>query len=341
MQLMIGHLDKKYEQAVWSLIQAVSDTVLNITTLATGGGFGIPAAIQAGTKALDVLHSVAHMIDDNLRAMAAQDSRKDSIGGLEGAAEAQLRKDPGFAMDGIIMQAKGKKDPVALTFLSTYGISAEEATKLPMKTLRERALFKMGVGADPLTTYQTVKMIGGAVLGGVADAAVGVKDSIVATGDQYAGAKQLGADRKELDGQDRDWKWRLGMAFKTKESYSRSVAQTAIKTGPKQAGPATPGTAVKIECKVGPKILFASANETQQATFGDSIKEMPIEELIKASNDLANSETWRQILKDMVQAKIKAMAKKLPPPPPPPRAKKEPPPLPPRPVKAASSSAAG
>ncbi|MDP9094458.1 MAG: DUF4157 domain-containing protein [Actinomycetota bacterium] len=340
--LMVSHLDKKYERAVWDLIQAVSDTVLNITTLATGGGFGIPAAIQAGTKALDMLHSAGHMIDDNLRALAAQSARTDSVGALEGAAEGQLRKDPAFAMDAIIVQAKTKKDPVALTFLSTYGISPGEAEKLPLSALRERALFEMGVGADPLTTFQTIKKIGGDVAGGVAGAvkgaAVGVKDSVVATVDQYGSSKELGADRTEMDGKERDWKWRLAMAFKSKESYQRSVAQTAIKTGPK-IGKAPAGPAVATLCKVGDKVLFATATEKQQTAFADTIKTMPLPELIKAGNDPKNSELWRAIIKDMVSSRVKEMAKKLPPAPPPPAPKKLAPPLPPRPVKAAASPA--
>jgi hypothetical protein len=337
--LMISHLDKKYEKAVWSLIKAVSDTVLDITTLATAGGFGIPAAIQAGTKALDTLHSLGHLIDDNLRAMAAQSARKDSVGALEGAAEGQLRNDPAFAMDAIIMQAKSKKDPVALAFLSTYGISATDATKQPMNTLRERALFEMGVGADPLTTYQTVKMIGGAALKGVADAAVGAKDSVVATVDQYGAAKQLGADRTALDGKDRDWKWRLTMAFKSKESFGRSTAQTALKLGADTPAPKSAGPAAPIECKVGSKVLFASANEKQQALFGEQVKDLPLDDLVKAGNDPKTSETWRQILKDMVQARLKEAAKKAVPPPP---AAKKAPALPPRPTKApAASSSVG
>lgn len=335
MQLMISALDKKYEQAVWSMIQAVSDTVTNITTLATGGGFGIPAAVQAGMKALDLLHTVGHLIDDNLRAMAAQSSRKDSIGALEGAAEGQLRKDPAFAMDAIIMQAKGKKDAVALTFLSNYGIASDEVETLPMTTLRERALFEIGVGADPLTTFQTIKKIGGAVLEGAATVVAApvnlVKDSYHETVDQYGGAKQLAADRKELDGKDRDWKWRLTMAVKSKQSYERSVAQTAVKTNPKVAA---------IMCKVGDKVLFPNADEKQQTAFGEMIKDMPLGELIKASNDPKNSPEWRDIIKAMVKERISAQAKKMPPPPPPPRPRKAPP-LPPRPGKSPASSSVG
>ncbi|MDT4945973.1 MAG: hypothetical protein QOH14_2706 [Pseudonocardiales bacterium] len=342
LQLMISALDKKYEQAVWSMIQAVSDTVTNITTLATGGGFGIPAAVQAGMKALDLLHTVGHMVDDNLRAMAAQASRKDSIGALEGAAEAQLRKDPALAMDAIIMQAKGKKDPVALNFLKTYGISPDNVADLPMTTLRERALFEIGVGADPLTTYQTIKKIGGGILGTAATVVAApvtlIKDSVSETVDQYGGAKQLAADRKELDGKDRDWKWRLQMAFKSKESYERSVAQTATKTGPKPA-PDAPAAAL---CKVGAKVLFAAADEKQQTAFAETIKDLPLADLLKAANDPKNSTQWREIIQAMINERLKAQAaKKLPAPPVPPRPKKAAPPLPPRPAKAPASSSVG
>jgi hypothetical protein len=173
----------------------------------------------------------------------------------------------------------------------------------------------------------------------VADAAGAVKDSAVATVDQYGASKQLGADRTSLDGQDRDWKWRLTMAFKTKESFNRSVAQTNLKIGkeasaPKAAGPATP-----IECKVGSKVLFATANQKQQELYGEQVKNLPLEDLVKASNDPKNSVEWREILKKMVEARMKDLTKKPLPAPP---AKKAPPPLPPRPTKApAASSAAG
>jgi hypothetical protein len=293
-------------------------------------------------KALDLLHTVGHMVDDNLRAMAAQSSRKDSIGALEGAAEGQMRKDPAFAMDAIIMQAKGKKDPVALNFLNTYGISPANVADLPMATLRERALFEIGVGADPLTTYQTIKKIGGGILGTAATVVAApvtlIKDSVSETVDQYGGAKQLAADRKALDGKDRDWKWRLQMAFKSKESYERSVAQTAVKTGPKPA-PDAPAPAL---CKVGDKVLFAAADEKQQRAFAETIKDLSLTDLVKAANDPKNSAQWREIIQAMVNERLKAQAtKKLPAPPVPPRPKKAPPPLPPRPAKAPASSSVG
>jgi hypothetical protein len=325
-QLMISHLDKKYEQAVWSLTQAVSDTVLNITSLVTAGGFGIPAAIQAGTKALDVLHSVGHMIDDNIRAMDAQSARKDAIGALEGSAEAQMRNDPGFAMDAIIMQAKGKKDPVALTFLKTYGISSDEAGRLPMKALRERALFEMGVGADPLTTFQTIKSLGGMALGGIAEGAKTVAGSASATVDQFQGAKQLGADRTSLDGQKRDWKWRLQMAFKTKESYSRSVAQTNIKMGVEPVAPKK-AAAPKIFCKVGERVLFQTATKAQATAFAESIKDLPVNVLAKAVDDPTTDPDWRGIIQDMIDSRIKAKVATAAP------ATASAPPLPPRPVR--------
>jgi hypothetical protein len=168
-------------------------------------------------------------------------------------------------------------------------------------------------------------------LGGVADGAKWVGGSASATVDQFQGAKQLGADRTSLDGKNRDWKWRLQMAFKSKESYGRSVAQTNIKMGPDAVAPKK--AAPKIFCKVGDKVLFQTATKAQATAFAESIKDLPLEVLLKAVDDPTTDPEWRGIIQDMVDARFKAKAATKPPAPP-----KKAPPLPPRPAKAAAPS---
>jgi hypothetical protein len=78
-------------------------------------------------------------------------------------------------------------------------------------------------------------------------------------------------------------------------------------------------------------VLFATANEKQQALYGEQVKNLPLDDLVKASNDPKNSETWRKILKDMIQERMKELTTRPLPAPP---VKKAAPALPPRPTKA-------
>ncbi len=131
----------------------MSSLVTSIATVASaGGGFGIPAAVDAGMKVLDVLHNLGHFIADNVLAVLAQRSREASVAALEGAAEGQFRNDPAMAVDGITMRAK-KGDPVAVKFLEAYGFPPGGIAGAKLGDVRDAVLEEMGTDADPKTVF--------------------------------------------------------------------------------------------------------------------------------------------------------------------------------------------
>ena len=153
---------KQTEQAAWALGMAITNFSTAIATVATAGGFGIPAAISASAKVLDLLHTAAHTVADSVLAHQAQGSRKEALQHLEGAAESQLRLDPAMAVDGIIMLAR-QGDKIAKAFLEKFRFSEEDFNRGKLVVVREKVLGRIGEVADPKRLDQTlVATVGGA-----------------------------------------------------------------------------------------------------------------------------------------------------------------------------------
>lgn len=119
---------KHLEKAVWGLGSNVLNFSLSIAQVASAGGFGIPAAIKAAATVVDNLHTLGHYIASKvLAAMAVRATEESSVLHLEGAAEEELKRNPGMAVDSIIIRA-AQGDKVALNFLAKYRINGKPIT---------------------------------------------------------------------------------------------------------------------------------------------------------------------------------------------------------------------
>lgn len=212
---------KKVEQASWSTGVSVSDLATSIATVASGGGYGIPVAVQAGVKVVDLLHSLGHLVADEVLARISQKSRTDATASLEGSAEQQLKNDPSMAIDSLIVQAR-KGDAIAIKFVTGYDIKPAELQSGKLSELRGKMLGTMGLDADPLTMYQKFKK----GMASVKSAAGDVSDKFTATG-------QMAAERNAMDGKTRGFGWRVKMMFKGQVKFTRSVNKTQTLTGRK------------------------------------------------------------------------------------------------------------
>jgi hypothetical protein len=284
---------KKLEQACWSTAVSIANLVTSIATVASGGGYGIPAAVQAGVKVIDLLHSVGHFVADQVIVAIAKQSRVDSVAALEGAAETQLKRDPAMAIDGIVVSAK-KGDAVAIKFLSTYGVKEDEVKNDKLGDIRKKVLAGIGEDADPKYFYESYK-----------DKIVGVLTDIGSIGGRWQSTGKLAQDRNALDkdGSQRGWGWRVKMMFKGKAKYARSKAKTA----------AQKNSADAIECRVGKVYLLADATASEIETFVNQVEALSDAQVLDASGDPANSAEWREILVELLQSRIeKAAAAKTP-----------------------------
>ncbi len=282
---------KRLEQACWSTAVAISNLVTSIATVASGGGYGIPAAVQAGIKVIDLLHSLGHFVADQVIVAIAKQSRVDSIAALEGAAENQLKRDPSMAVDGIVVQAK-KGDAVAIKFLKSYGVKEDEVKNGKLGDIRTKVLGGIGEDADPQYFYESYR-----------DKIVGVLTGIGSIGGRWDSVGRLAEDRNTLDGKGRGWGWRVKMMFKGSGKYSRSKAKTAAQ---KNSGDA-------VECRVGKVYLLADATPSEIETFVNQVEGLPDSQVLDASGDPANSLEWREILVELVQSRMeKAAAAKAP-----------------------------
>lgn len=286
---------KRLEQACWSTAVSISNLVTSIATVASGGGYGIPAAVGVGVKIVDLLHSLGHFIADQVIVAIAKQSRVDSLKVLEGSAENQLTRDPSMAVDGIVVQAK-KGDAVAIKFLSGYGVKEAEVKDGKLGEIREKVLSGLGEDPDPKFVYETFrdKIVG--VISGVGGAVTGVGGKWTSTG-------QLAQDRNTIDGKARGWGWRAKMMFKGSGKFARSKAKTAAQRDSTDA----------IECRVGKTILLADADASEIEVFIDRVEQLPDSQVLDASADPANSPDWREILVELLQSRMeKAAAAKTP-----------------------------
>ena len=112
------------EKVSWDTAIAITEVITSISTVASGGGFGIPTAVQTGIGALDKLHSLGHVIADQVTAYLSKEAVKSSTGALEGSSEEILRHNPGVAVDAIILRA-ARKDETAVAFLANYRVDGK------------------------------------------------------------------------------------------------------------------------------------------------------------------------------------------------------------------------
>ncbi|MCC2320954.1 eCIS core domain-containing protein [Cellulomonas xiejunii] len=205
---------KNLESTTWALGSSVVDLGLSIGQVASGGGFGIPAAIKGVKSVVDNVHSLGHFIADEVFVVQAQTAERESaVQHLEGGAEHELRRHPKAAVDGIVLRAAAG-DPTAEAFLANYRVhgrpvgralldrikpravvahdprrqrssptdlSGAENEQLTtddgaLALIREAVLESMGVGADPQTVFERTRAAFEDAIGAVGGTAGGLMD---------------------------------------------------------------------------------------------------------------------------------------------------------------------
>ncbi len=291
---------KGLEQKTWTTVKAVSDLTASIATLASAGGYGIPAAYKAATQVLDLLHTLGHTIADNVLVRITKNAQADSLLALEGAAEMQLQRDPAMAVGGIIMSAV-KKNTTAENFLANYAVGnkpvdramldklAGDPTKAGHETLfteiRGAVLASMGDNADPMYIWEEYKESMGSVLGAV-------KKN---TYDKLSDTTELAEGRNKADGGDRGAGWRLKMMFKSTHQISRAKRRVDVESGAidgikREAAAKLPAG---IECQCGGATLVVGASLDLQKEFAKELDALDDDTILAGSKDQANSPEWQ------------------------------------------------
>lgn len=300
---------KGLEKSVWDTAISISDFSTGVATVATGGGFGIPVAVQAGVKVLDALHSVGHFIADQVLVSITKKAQGESLQSLEGAAENSLQQDPAMAIDGIILSAV-RGDPIAMKFVGTYAIDDKPIDEQLLKRLKptpgdhgDEAVFTriraamlagMGEDTDPQYFYQKWReKIGGAL-----------KSAKAATSGKWSETKTLAEDRNALGGKrsDRGYGWRIKMMFSTQAGHERSKAHTAVNKEASQPG--VPAGPVTVLGTAGNWALLSSATPDQQQAFAKKMEAMTDDELKAAAAEPKNTDQFKETIRNILADRV-------------------------------------
>lgn len=325
---------KSLEQAVWSTAIAIANLATSIATVASGGGYGIPVAVQAGVKVVDLLHSVGHFIAGEVLTAITKKAQKDQLQSLEGAAENSLQKDPTMAVDGIIFTAV-KGDVAAEMFLKNYRLSGKPIDRVMLDQLRpdpanvgNEALFfqirsavmaEMGEDEDPQYFYQKWFKKAGALFNSVKER----------TTDRWSETGDLAGQRNELDGAapgkgKRGAGWRIKMMFKGGSKFARSKKKTGVERQarglvPQRVGPTVQDNSTmgydslgeftkQVEVTCGTAHLTVGATEQQREVFAAIVDKLPDNVLLTASKDPNNSDEWREFFRAVLSDRAMELA---------------------------------
>lgn len=300
---------KTLEQNTWSTVKAVSDLGASIAQLASAGGYGVPAAYKAATNLLTLLHTVGHMIADDVLTRLAKKSQQHSIAVLEGSAEERLQRDPAMAVDGIIVSGING-DAIAELFLSNFTVGTERVDSAMLRTLRpdaekpgNEALFlkiravlldSMGNDADPMYTYEKFAKSAGGVLDSMKKHTTG---KFARTGELAEGRnkqdKLTGADG------DRGLGWRMKMMFTREHQLDRKLKGLAAEQRFGPEGPLDAG----MWCRCGTEQLPQNPTPVDKKRFEDVVRAAGDEVLRKSMADPANPTEWKDFFFDELQAR--------------------------------------
>ena len=310
---------KKLENSTWSTVNAIRKLATSIATVASAGGYGIPAAVDAGFTVVDLLHKLGHFIaDEVLVRMAKVAEQESAVQHLEGGAENELKRHPAMAVDGIIMRA-ARGDKVAMAFLGNYDIDGKRITPTMLKglnvtdrsnpepasvgkedmliKLRNAVLEELGEDADPQQFYEKWQAKAAGVIGMVGG--VGKKWSSV--GDMADKRNRM--DQSATGGAKgrRGLGWKLKMMLKGGDGFGRSQRKTAANWEDATDGVDTRGAA--IVC--GKHVLPHDPTDAQLSTFLQALEAMSAEEILKQTANPANSETAKEFLLNVWSERMK------------------------------------
>ncbi|WP_448071464.1 eCIS core domain-containing protein [Georgenia yuyongxinii] len=310
---------KKLENSTWSTVNAIRKLATSIATVASAGGYGIPAAVDAGFTVVDLLHKFGHLVADEVLVRMAKIAEQESaVQHLEGGAENELRRHPAMAVDGIIMRA-ARGDEVAMAFLSNYDIDgmritpamltglnvADRSSPDPSGVGKEDMLFKLrnavlvelGEDADPQQFYEKWQA-----------KASGVVGMVTGAGKKWGAVGQMADKRNRMDQSAtggakgrRGLGWKLKMMLKTGDGFTRSQRKTEVNWDDATGGVDSKGAA--IVC--GKHVLPHDPTDEQLSTFLQALEAMPAEQILKQTANPANSEVAKEFLLNVWSERMK------------------------------------
>ncbi|GAA2241594.1 hypothetical protein GCM10010401_13000 [Rarobacter faecitabidus] len=296
----------KVEQAAWSTGKSVSDLITSISSLASGGGFGIPKAIEAGVGLLDTLHNFAHLVAKEVLIAQAKLTERESKLSLEGSAEAVLSKNPSMAVEGIILRAAKNDDQVAITFLQSFRVDGTPVPDL-LPALKAVKPNDIKSTAGDISLLFKVR---DAVLESMGDDAdpQGMFDKAKSTYGKLKDINKMRKERNEMEGnigltQGRSWFWNVKMMLRSDEKTARSKMKTQIDFGEFQDSQAQPVTtdpkkvpSGPIRMIVGDLILPVGASDDVQDKFLKDVEKLDLKVIEDALTHPFNDDKARALL---------------------------------------------
>lgn len=298
---------KGLEREVWRTTAAVVNLGASIAQIATAGGYGAPAAVKASVSVLNMLHSLGHIIADDVLTLLAKQAQEDSVAVLEGSAESVLQRDPAMAVDGIIVKA-AKGDPVAQSFLSNFSVNDKpiDAAMLapllaggPASVGKERLLVdvrrvvlkSMGSDENPTYTYEKYKESAAEFIGSVSKHTTG----------KFALAGKVAEERNRVGHggtTSRGVGWRLKMMFTSEKKLQRAHRQLTVTS----ETTLPPGAL----CECGGIALMAPANgdapsAAEMEQYVKVISHLTDKDFVFARNNPANPPEWREFFADILR----------------------------------------
>ncbi|SNS94951.1 protein of unknown function [Micrococcales bacterium KH10] len=303
------------EQKTWATGKSVSDLATSIASVASGGGFGIPKAVEAGVSLLDTLHSFGHTVAKEILTAAAKLSEKESKLSLEGSAENALEKNPAMAVEGIIVRAALHDDPIAISFLSNYRVDGEPVTDYldkiktsmdPQSTgtdenalfeVRDAVLASMGDDADPKQIWEAYKPF-----------AAKWKD----LGQLRKQRNEMEPDKDGKKAKSRGFFWQVKMMLRSDEKHAQSKFKTSAnyeewqESQPKDPGASGPDISgpFKVKMICGDQVLPVGATDEQAQKFSEAVEKMSLTEYRQALNDPLNDEDARAQLRHLIAVRL-------------------------------------
>ena len=132
---------------------------LSIAEVATGGGYGAPAGLKLGIRAIVYAKKASDWFVLEGYRIATEKARTGVIAGKEGASQGLFQSDITYALDAIIMAAQGDKaknkapDKQARSVVSSYGIPDSEIDRLTMREIHVRMLNKVKQDDEQKSVY--------------------------------------------------------------------------------------------------------------------------------------------------------------------------------------------
>ena len=284
------------EQSLYKTTSAITKLSLGIAQLATGGAdMGATTAIKYVVSGIDAVHSLSHLIADNVFAVQGKGARKQLTGRTEGSAEEVLRRDAGYAVDALLTAAtKGDKKTQWLArgaLEDSYGVKIDKGDATELNEAHDRILRILQESSDPKTLLDKLK-------GGVA----GVKSKARGMSDASADVKTLASARNAQDGGDRGFGWRMKMWFKSNGALARRVAAHNVEHG------------TNLETAKGKRQgrFKASAEDPNiirpkvQESLIKEMENMTIDQLQAAAKDEKRSQFERIVFSQAAAEKLKA-----------------------------------